>query len=309
MGGSGFLVPPIFLFYKFQVALNKMKSYGIIGLGKVGTTLAKALKEKNQLLWIFSESSNNISKFPKMIHYDSYNQIKQLPDVIFITKSDRKILEAAQNLTETFSDKLKDKIVIHCSGINDKSLLACCAHFGAITAFAHPYQTFFYPDTDLLNGIAWAVDGGLHTKRIEQIVQSLNGIPVDVSKIDFNNSLYHASAVIASNSMHTTISLAAEIAKLSGIDPLRFLPQILKQTMDNILSSFKEDSAIPLTGPVVRGDTETIILHMIALKHHPDLLSNYKQLCLITLENARRKNSISSENYEVVKNILQNTTN
>lgn len=288
-----------------------MKSYGIIGLGKVGTTLAKAIEAKKQLLWILSESANHISKFPKTIHYDSYNQIEQLPDVIFITKSDSKIIDAAENLSKVFASKLKDKIIIHCSGINGKSLLESCERMGAVTAFAHPYQTFFSPDPDpdLLNGIAWAVDGGVHTKPLEQIIQSLKGIPVDVSNIQFSNPLYHASAVIASNSIHTTISLAAEIAKLSGIDPLRFIPQIVNQTMVNILSALKNNSAIPLTGPVVRGDKETIIKHIEALKQYPDLLLNYKQICLLTLENARRKDSISVENYEAVYTIFQNKIN
>ena len=280
------------------------KTFGIIGYGKLGKTLADKLHSEGSLAWICSATSCDFA-FDDIPCYKSIQEIEQPADVIFITKADKYIEESASQLAGKFKKQLKGKVIIHCSGIHGKNILDKCKSAGAITASAHPYQTFFSSNPGDLNGIYWACDAGANFDIISDIIHSFNGTAINTVELPgFNNAIYHASAVIASNYMNTIIALAEQAAKISGIKPEEFLPAILRTTLENNIKSLTQQAGMPLTGPIVRGDVRTIEKHIESLKQHRILLNEYCRIGLSTTELAYKNKQIDSDTYSILKTLF-----
>jgi predicted short-subunit dehydrogenase-like oxidoreductase (DUF2520 family) len=109
-------------------------------------------------------------------------------------------------------------------------------------------------------------------------------------------TLYHASAVAASNYLVTLMHLALELDRAAGLDgdtALNALLPLIKGTLDNIGKKGIPDA---LTGPVARGDVATASAHLKAIQEDtPELLPLYKCLGLYTIDLARAKGTISQD--------------
>src|SRR5207247_6358815 len=86
---------------------------------------------------------------------------------------------------------------------------------------------------------------------------------------DDERPLYHAGAVIASNYLVTVHRAAADLLLAAGAPPEALEPLMLR-TIEN---------EFELTGPVSRGDWETVEAHMRAIHDEaPDLEAMYRVL-------------------------------
>ena len=118
--------------------------------------------------------------------------------------------------------------------------------------------------------------------------------------------IYHAAAVIASNYLVTLVKLADDLWETFGIpreQATRALLPLLKGTLNNI-----ENVGIPqaLTGPIARGDIETVKKHLAALqKEAPDALSTYCELGLQTIPIAQAKGKIDEEKADELRAVLK----
>ncbi|KPK78750.1 MAG: hypothetical protein AMJ89_00410, partial [candidate division Zixibacteria bacterium SM23_73] len=59
-----------------------------------------------------------------------------------------------------------------------------------------------------------------------------------------------------------------------------------------------------LTGPVIRGDEESLEKHLDALRKYPGYLEIYRSLATQALEIAKRR-KLPPEKYKVLKNLLE----
>jgi len=85
--------------------------------------------------------------------------------------------------------------------------------------------------------------------------------------------LYHAGAAIASNYLVTLHSVAAELFRAAGAPPDALVP-LMRRTIDN---------GFELTGPIERGDWETVEAHRQAIRAiRPDLEPLYDVLAEAT---------------------------
>ncbi len=267
------------------------KTFGFIGFGKLGSTLCSALANENSILWI-TDSNTKVKNtahdiFPDVSILSSINEIGYVPDYIFLTVEDSRIEETANALSGHFKEKLKDCIVLHCSGALPLNILKTCKEYGANTGVIHPYQTFYYPQKNLLKGIGWSIRSENKSDELSGLVLELAGIPHILADDDNITSLYHCSAVVASNFLNTLLSTSEEIAELAGIPAEKFIPQIVKTTIENNFSQVNNNKDFPLTGPYARADIKTIENHIEALKPHPHLLKAYCYLGLATIEKLR----------------------
>jgi predicted short-subunit dehydrogenase-like oxidoreductase (DUF2520 family) len=118
--------------------------------------------------------------------------------------------------------------------------------------------------------------------------------------------IYHAAAVIASNYLVTLVKLADDLWETFGIpreQATQALLPLLKGTLNNI-----ENAGIPqaLTGPIDRGDTETVKKHITTLqKEAPDVLSAYCELGLQTIPIAQAKGKIDEEKAAELRAVLK----
>ena len=263
-----------------------MISYGIIGLGRLGGTLAQALNP----LWCMTHSQAKAEEFQQQCDgvnvRSSIEALDVLPDCILITVPDGQIESVAQSVARHFGKRLEGKMVLHCSGALGVELLDSCRTQGAHAASAHPFQTFTTASPDALQGIAWGIDCMPEDEEfLGDMIHSLDGNPVILTDETRNKkAIYHATAVVASNFLTMLIATAREFAAVAGIDERLFLAPIIRQTIENSLFTLGTNAPPPLTGPIARGDSTTVRIHRDALAQHPDLLRMYSLLSKATLE-------------------------
>jgi predicted short-subunit dehydrogenase-like oxidoreductase (DUF2520 family) len=291
------------------VNIKDMK-VGVIGAGKLGTVLSRHFAAKGRL-HVIADISEDVrsslkSNFGNQIPIISLlNDEKYLSDIIFLTVSDSQILTSASQLAADMGNSLKGKIIIYCSGILNLEVLEPCRKMGAICFGAHPYQTFFHSDANLLQGVGWGIEQSDNKELILELIKEMGGNPVVLSENAVKNkAAYHCSAVVCSNFMAASVAFAEEIANSVDVDPKDFIPKIIETTINNNISSIKNGGEMPLTGPLARNDTHTIELHIQSLKAYPELLKPYCYLTLASVEIAYQHNILTYENYNYLKKTL-----
>jgi predicted short-subunit dehydrogenase-like oxidoreductase (DUF2520 family) len=280
---------------------NKSYSYGIIGAGKVGLSLAIALEKRNQLDWIVARS---VQSQANAIHFlndpnkilSTFEYIKELPDYILIAVDNKNIQFISDLLALTYGSALNYKNIVHFSGSLNRDILKACEDQGAFTFASHPYQTFFSPDGSLFDNIPWGIEPSNEIERIINFVEDLNGNPIVLSEQTVKNKpVYHLSAVAVSNFFNTILGFAKEMAIESDINPIDFFSEIIKTTLKNNLAREQNDTFFPLTGPVARRDLEAIKKHIELLDFEPRLKEIYKLMTKATIQFALLK-EINNEN-------------
>ena len=138
----------------------------------------------------------------------------------------------------------------------------------------HPLQTFTRArGADQLDG-AWAAVTAETAEARElgfSLANTLGLKPFDLA--DAHRPLYHAGAAIASNYLVTLHDVASDLFGAAGAPPEALVP-LMRRTIDN---------GFELTGPISRGDWETVDRHRRAIREaKPDLEPLYDMLAEIT---------------------------
>lgn len=273
-------------------------NYGIIGVGKLGTTFTNFFYKKKQLAWICDNGSTFEllkKKYKNVQTYHNFEEINNLPDVIFLSVNDSSIKTLAKKIAQKFKHSLKDIIIIHTSGILPHLVLYQCRKYGAIIAKAHPYQTFSKSSVNSLKNVPWGIQADENFDIIASIIEFLGGKPINLSALNVNDVLYHSSAVATSNFFISPLILGKLLAEKAGINPSDFMNKISSTTLKNTLNFCIGDNEFPLTGPIIRGDVDSIKSHIKELSKEPQLLKIYSHLALATIEIAFYYGFISNE--------------
>ena len=170
----------------------------------------------------------------------------------------------------------------------------------------HPCQTFASIEqaVDNLPGSTFAVQADEPLLSVlKEIATVLQGSWVYLTADD--KALYHAAAAIACNYVYTVVKLAADLWQNFGKSTAEateaYLP-LLRGTVNNIGSV-----GFPgcLTGPIARGDLDTIRRHLDALaKRAPSHLQLYKALGMATVPIALEKGTIDQKVAERLRELL-----
>jgi predicted short-subunit dehydrogenase-like oxidoreductase (DUF2520 family) len=138
----------------------------------------------------------------------------------------------------------------------------------------HPLQTLVKGrGPEQLDGAFAAVTAetpGAH-ERATWLAETLGLEPFPLD--DDARTLYHAGAVIASNYLVTLYCAAAGLFEDAGVPPEALVP-LMRRTIEN---------GFELTGPIARGDWETVDAHLAALhEQRPELEPVYRVLAEAT---------------------------
>lgn len=177
-------------------------------------------------------------------------------------------------------------VALHLSGALSTDVLAPLHLKGYAVGSLHPLQAVADPwhGGEHLVGSAFALAGepaALVAGR--RLVAGLGGFPLVIPPVF--RSLYHAAAVMASNYVVALTAAAARMLGEAGVgeaEALRALLPLLRGTLDNIE---KLGIRAALTGPIARGDVDTVRLHLARLS--PRDRSLYCGLGVELLELAR----------------------
>ena len=185
--------------------------------------------------------------------------------IVLIATPDDAVEAAAQSLAEEGAVQAKHA-VLHLSGLLDRAALAPLESTGAALGSFHPLQTISDPRSapHRLAG-AWAgVEGDPRARRAGEEVARMLGMRA-VQLQAASKPLYHAAAVIAGNAPAVLAALAERLAQAAGIAPelaaSMYLP-LIAGAVENLRAA---GPAAALTGPVRRGDVDTVRRHLAAL--------------------------------------------
>ncbi len=122
-----------------------------------------------------------------------------------------------------------------------------------------------------------SVDAAVQARRV---VGLLGGVAVEIP--EERRALYHAALCHASNHLVTLIADAAQALERAGVDaPRALLAPLVQAALDNSLDRGFD----ALSGPLLRGDVETIRDHVAALAaHDPDLVAAYRAMAMATID-------------------------
>jgi predicted short-subunit dehydrogenase-like oxidoreductase (DUF2520 family) len=285
-------------------------SFAIVGCGKVGTALAKFLTAAGyRTTGLASKSLSSAKRAAEMIgtsHFSRVNwEVTKSADIVFITTPDGVISEVCKEIAENRGLREKS-IVLHCSGSLPSTVLSAAKKRGAFIGSMHPLQSFVSVEIggNPFQDIIISVEGEpetIHAAR--QITSDLGATCVEIKTEA--KTLYHASAVVASNYLVTLLDLAFRLIEPAGVSKSEAF-KLLKPLIDGTLSNI-EKVGIPeaLTGPIERGDVETLERHMaeIGLKV-PQVMPLYKTLSLCTIQIAREKGTLSDSRAQMLKTVL-----
>ena len=280
----------------------------IIGAGRLGTSLGRALAGKGHIIRALTcrrkgSAAESRAIIGQGIALTDNAAAARRGAVIFLCLPDEEIHRVASRLARSRVD-WTGKTVFHTSGLLPSRVLEPLKKKGAAVASLHPGQSFSSKKAppSHFRGITFGLEGDKEALVLaRRLVRQLGGralvIPEDAKPF------YHAALSFASNFLVVLLDTAAGLlkeAKIPGGSATRMLFPLLQGTLRNV----KElDTARSLTGPLVRGDTVTVGAHLKELKRLPRYAELYRNLSLMGLEMAR-KSGLSSRKVRALKSRL-----
>jgi len=247
----------------------------IVGGGRMGAGLASALGAGGErvLLWSRREATGAVE-----------GAVAGAGTIILAVPDDA-IAEVAAGLAHAGTIS-RDQVVLHLSGLHDRSILEPLAASGAALGSLHPLQSIADPATAAARwrGAYAAVEGDPVAIAEADRVAGLLGL-IAVRLPPGAKARYHAGAVVAANYVVALAGVAERFAVEAGIDPALAARMYLPMISGAAANLREAPPAEALTGPVRRGDVETIRRHLGVLPEEDRRL--YAMLGLETLRLAR----------------------
>jgi len=279
----------------------------VAGMGALGKALAVAIHEKPGLLSGVVTSSSRQASFFKNTGVAVYNSIESIrprrENILFLTFPDDQIAETARKCSLTENAGWKGTLVVHCSGSLTSDALNPLKQKGADTASFHPLQTFRKGDgPERFERIYFTVEGNnASILKLQKLAKELGATAVAISKEQ--KQKLHLAAVFASNYMVAILDAAERTAKSEEIPkPLEMLRPLMEQTLQNVLNNGPAGS---LSGPVFRGDSETVKRHLGLPGVSENVRQFYRSAGLYMLSMLEYPDSGKSE-WNQIKKILKN---
>jgi predicted short-subunit dehydrogenase-like oxidoreductase (DUF2520 family) len=261
---------------------------GVVGAGRVGTALAAALRRSgHRIVAVSAVSAASLDRVAAILPgtpVRSPQDVVASADLVLLTVPDDALAGLVSGLAATGSE-LAGRLVMHASGRHGLAVLEPATRRGALPLALHPVMTFTGrpDDVDRLAGVSFGVTTPEQLRPVaEVLVMEMGGEPVFIAEED--RDLYHAALAGAANHLVTQVVQAADLLSAAGVaQPSRMLGPLLGAALDNALRL--GDAA--LTGPVARGDAETVARHLAALRAAaPEALPAYLALARLTADRA-----------------------
>ena len=282
-----------------QASNLSIQSIAIIGRGKVGQSLTQLFKS-------IGLSVENIGR-------DSARQIQSIKqaDLSIICVNDGAIKTVCEQLSNHFKH---NSIVIHCSGALDSNELNSAKLNDCLIASCHPLNTFPNLESSIArfsntsHGSYMYAEG--QANALSQLLPLFVTAGFKTTTIERSaKPLYHAACVFACNYLTALMDISLETAENAGLERDDFwnsVQPLIQSTLNNISSNGIENA---LSGPIARGDANTIAKHQESLAiYDPSLSMHYASLGIRAIEIAQRKGELNEKDINALRKILEADT-
>jgi predicted short-subunit dehydrogenase-like oxidoreductase (DUF2520 family) len=190
-------------------------------------------------------------------------------DLVILAVPDAEIATAAQHIAS-------GRLVAHCSGATSLDALSPHERLSL-----HPLMTVTDAETSFQNVPAAIAGSTPHARETaRQLATALGMHPTEIA--DEDRAAYHAAASMASNFLVTLETAAEALAATAGASRELLVP-LVRATVEN----WATQGAGALTGPIARGDTQTVARQRAAVAERtPELLPLFDALTAATRDMA-----------------------
>jgi predicted short-subunit dehydrogenase-like oxidoreductase (DUF2520 family) len=236
------------------VAPDPARTFVLVGPGRAGTAVAAALLAAGWVLrGVVARDPSTDAARVAAGHLgaplgDAADLVPGTALVVLATP-DRVVAEVAATLRDVVAPTT---LVVHLAGALGVDVLA---GLECRTGALHPLQTL-RADAGAATALAGAHAAVAGDAAVEGIATDLGMVPFRLA--DADRAAYHAAAAIASNHL---VALLAQVDACTSVPLDAFLP-LVRTTVDNVAAS---DPSTALTGPVRRGDVDTVRSHLAAI--------------------------------------------
>ena len=267
--------------------MRRKPRIAIVGAGNLGSALAVALRRAGFTVdaVIARGKRNSIRKarlLAKQVGARVLTEAADLrADLVWFCVPDSQISQAAQNLAQGFG--WKGTVALHSSGALTSEELEPLRQRGAAVASVHPLMTFVRGSRPALAGVPFAIEGERSAVQMARhIVRELGGQPFAIRKQD--KAAHHAWGTFASPLLTALLATTERVAVSAGVKrkaAVRRMMPILLQTLANYA---ERGAAKSFSGPIIRGDVDTVSRHLKVLKRIPPAREVYASLARASLE-------------------------
>lgn len=284
-------------------------SIGVVGAGRVGAVLASALREAgHEIVAVAGESDASRTRIETVlpgVHVDKPSAVAKACDLLLLTVPDDALDNVVRMLAASGSIR-PGQLVVHTSGRHGMAVLQPAIEAGAHGIAMHPAMTFTGTDVDIerLRGCVFGVTCDVLDRQVaKHLADDLGGSLVWVA--EESRALYHAALAHGANHLVTLVSQAMDLLHASGSsDPAATLRPLLTAALDNALAY--GDAA--LTGPIMRGDVQTVRAHVRSLAEtSPETLESYVVMGRATANHAVMDGRLDPQRAATVIEVLNDS--
>jgi predicted short-subunit dehydrogenase-like oxidoreductase (DUF2520 family) len=292
------------------------KSIAVIGAGRVGSAVGFLLKREGYTVIAVAARSLALAETAAAFigaGEPTADVVKAASkaDIVFIATQDGAIKNVCNKIASEGGLKA-GSLVVHMSGAHSLDLLDAARTAGAYRAVLHPLQSLASREQGIktLPGSYFRIEADPEAQGIaRELITALGGIELVMPKWTSDKdsaALYHAGAVAVSNYFVTLVDYGLKFYQALGAEKneaLKAVLPLIQGTLRNI-----EVLGIPdaLTGPIMRGDAQTVRDHLLAMqKRTPELVSLYRELARRTVSVARDRGSINQETADELLRLVE----
>lgn len=255
----------------------------LVGPGRAGTALAiAAAAAGHEIVAIAGRSAERTREVAGRFGAAALSLDDELPeaDLLILAVRDDAIAEVAGRLA-AHTNRLRG--VVHLSGVHTADVLDPFARSGIPTGTLHPLQTLPTPEAGAAalagSWIAIGAENADLQDLLTDLVRSLGAHPFAVA--DEDRALYHAAAATAANDVIAVLSLADDLFAAAGVPFIAARP-LVEAVVEN---AFRYGPSNALTGPIARGDAETVAAQLQAvLRRVPEHADQFRTLARLVAE-------------------------
>ena len=286
------------------------KRIAIIGAGRVGGAVGHLLNKAGwQISAVVTRSRSSSEKAAEFIGAGAATtdaaKAAADADIVLITTPDGSIRAVCEGIAGHIR---KGATVLHMSGAHTLDLLDAARSAGAYRAVIHPLQSVPGREQGAANlpGSYFRVEADPEAAGMSrELVKALGGIELAMPKWTGDRdsaSLYHAGAVTVSNHLVALIEHGLAFYQVLGAEKREAITAVLPLIKGTLANIERLGTTEALTGPVVRGDVETVQGHIDAMrKRAPELLPLYRMLVRQTVAIARDRGLPEEKSRELLR--------
>jgi len=196
-------------------------------------------------------------------------------------------------------------VVLHASGNMEPPALDLLREHGHDGGTFHPLLPLTDPTraTEQLRRAWIGIDGDEGARAVSRdLAERLGARVLEIPP--GAKARYHAAAVFASNFPMVLLSMAMRLLTSAGVPE-----DAARGALGTLLVSAAQNASVvgpaaALTGPVARGDVETVRAHLAALSDAAEILELYRSLSREAIALATEQGGTSAERFEELRQLL-----